>query len=224
MRTSSRASYDLTANVTPAPGRLELVRQFLNTADFENGTDEFETPRSTRRWLVAKRLLPRNRRVSEPERIRLIELREGLRALTWANNGAPLRRDALVRLNRHASTVSIGVRFDKIGNVRFVVAAADVDHTISALVAIVCESVRDGSWSRLKACREQKCGWTFYDASRNRVGTWCSMAVCGNRAKTRAYRIRHSATRQHDQSFAHRRTRVRDRRSLRVPKSRSARS
>ena len=46
----------------------------------------------------------------------------------------------------------------------------------------------DGTWRRLKACREDTCQWAFYDRSKNRSGTWCSMAVCGNRAKARAYR------------------------------------
>ncbi|MGH2778535.1 MAG: CGNR zinc finger domain-containing protein, partial [Actinomycetota bacterium] len=31
----------------------------------------------------------------------------------------------------------------------------------------------------------------FYDHSKNRSGKWCTMRVCGNRAKTRAYRERH---------------------------------
>jgi predicted RNA-binding Zn ribbon-like protein len=46
----------------------------------------------------------------------------------------------------------------------------------------------DGSWSRLKACRN--CCWSFYDYSPNRSATWCSMQLCGNRKKTRAYRRR----------------------------------
>ncbi|HEV2869799.1 MAG TPA: CGNR zinc finger domain-containing protein, partial [Actinomycetota bacterium] len=31
----------------------------------------------------------------------------------------------------------------------------------------------------------------FYDHSTNRSGTWCTMSVCGNRRKARAYRRRH---------------------------------
>ncbi len=207
MRTSSLVSYDLNANVTPAPGRLELVRQFLNTADFENETDELETPDGARRWLVAQRLLARNAHVGEGERIKLFELRDGLRALAWANNGAPVGREALARLNRLASTASIGALFDESGDVRLVVDRGDVDRAVSALLAIVWEAIRDGSWSRLKACRGERCGWAFYDASRNRVGTWCSMAVCGNRAKTRAYRIRQRATVSREQKPGARRTR-----------------
>ena len=48
------------------------------------------------------------------------------------------------------------------------------------------QSVADGTWSRLKACREDDCHWAFYDRSRNRSGQWCVMAVCGNRNKARA--------------------------------------
>jgi predicted RNA-binding Zn ribbon-like protein len=47
----------------------------------------------------------------------------------------------------------------------------------------------DGTWERLKACRN--CYWSFYDYSPNRSATWCSMQICGNRQKTRAYRRRH---------------------------------
>jgi predicted RNA-binding Zn ribbon-like protein len=52
----------------------------------------------------------------------------------------------------------------------------------------------DGSWSRLKACRNHGCRWAFYDYSRNRSASWCSMQLCGNRTKTRTYRRRRGAT------------------------------
>jgi predicted RNA-binding Zn ribbon-like protein len=43
----------------------------------------------------------------------------------------------------------------------------------------------------MKACAlHDSCEWAFYDWSKNRSGTWCDMAVCGNRAKARAYRER----------------------------------
>ena len=56
------------------------------------------------------------------------------------------------------------------------------------LVACALGAMLDGSWGRLKACRN--CHWSFYDYSPNRSATWCSMQLCGNRAKTRAYRRR----------------------------------
>ena len=59
------------------------------------------------------------------------------------------------------------------------------------LLAIVVEAQAAGTWARLKACPAEDCHWAFYDASRNRSRTWCSMQGCGNRAKARAYRARH---------------------------------
>jgi predicted RNA-binding Zn ribbon-like protein len=45
---------------------------------------------------------------------------------------------------------------------------------------------------RVKLCRADDCGWLFVDASRNRSRRWCDMSDCGNRAKARRFRTRHS--------------------------------
>jgi predicted RNA-binding Zn ribbon-like protein len=57
----------------------------------------------------------------------------------------------------------------------------------------VTRAVVDGNWERLKACPLEGCLWAFYDRSKNRSRRWCSMDVCGNVAKARAYRQRHAA-------------------------------
>jgi predicted RNA-binding Zn ribbon-like protein len=46
---------------------------------------------------------------------------------------------------------------------------------------------------RFKACRNDRCRWVFFDASKNRSSTWCSMASCGSRIKARTYRQRRRA-------------------------------
>lgn len=48
-----------------------------------------------------------------------------------------------------------------------------------------CTDTRRRAWSRVKVCARDTGRWAFYDASRNRSGTWCSMQVCGNREKMR---------------------------------------
>ena len=35
----------------PAPGRLDLVRRFVNTQDVEDGIEELATPAAARAWL-----------------------------------------------------------------------------------------------------------------------------------------------------------------------------
>ena len=54
------------------------------------------------------------------------------------------------------------------------------------------ELQRDGSWARLKACRNPDCHWAYYDRSHAGRGAWCDMAVCGNRMKNRTLRSRRS--------------------------------
>jgi predicted RNA-binding Zn ribbon-like protein len=49
-----------------------------------------------------------------------------------------------------------------------------------------------GAWPRLKACTDEDCQWAFFDTTRNRSRTWCSMEECGNKEKTRRYRQRRS--------------------------------
>jgi predicted RNA-binding Zn ribbon-like protein len=58
---------------------------------------------------------------------------------------------------------------------------------------IVHGAIADGTWQRLKACRDHSCEWAFYDHTKNRSGAWCTMEECGNRAKARSYRERHGA-------------------------------
>jgi predicted RNA-binding Zn ribbon-like protein len=152
-----------------APEPLRQVQLLVNSVDLEHERD----------WLpdwLAERGLPAS------QRARAAALREALRALVLANNGIRLEREALDVLNAAAVRVSAVVGED--ASLRF---AANGD-ALDDVVAIALTAMLDGTWSRLKACRN--CRWCFYDYSPNRSATWCSMQLCGNRKKTRAYRAR----------------------------------
>uniref|UniRef100_UPI0011B05F6F CGNR zinc finger domain-containing protein n=1 Tax=Streptomyces sp. FM008 TaxID=1983802 RepID=UPI0011B05F6F len=70
-------------------------------------------------------------------------------------------------------------------------AATDYALLLTARVAAaVARGSLDGSWQRLKACEDETCRWAYYDRSPAGRGRWCSMEVCGARAKMRAYRAR----------------------------------
>jgi predicted RNA-binding Zn ribbon-like protein len=173
-----------------APGELELVRDFLNTIDVEEGIEEIGTPEELSAWLAAHGL-ENARELDDGDVLRAIAMREGLRALTLANNGEPLAGDAVTRLNSIAGETQLRVRFDDQGRPSLEPAGAGAEAALGELLAIVFRSMAEGTWPRLKACRADTCQWVFYDRSKNRSGTWCSMAVCGNRAKARSYRERH---------------------------------
>jgi predicted RNA-binding Zn ribbon-like protein len=44
--------------------------------------------------------------------------------------------------------------------------------------------------SRLRTCGNPRCRWVFHDGTRSGTRRWCSMAVCGNRAKLHRFRQR----------------------------------
>jgi predicted RNA-binding Zn ribbon-like protein len=111
--------------------------------------------------------------------------REAMRALLRANNGEPRNRAAIETLNEISFDAALRVRFDDMGGTCLEPVGR---RPLAALLAAVHTAMADGTWSRLKACRH--CRWVFYDDSKNRSATWCSMRLCGNRAKTRAYRER----------------------------------
>jgi predicted RNA-binding Zn ribbon-like protein len=79
---------------------------------------------------------------------------------------------------------------------RPVPAGAGPSAGLAALLLIAAEAATAGTWSRLKVCSADDCRWAFYDRSPTRSGCWCSMAGCGARAKSRAYRQRAAASGQ----------------------------
>ena len=124
-----------------------------------------------------------------------IELREALRALLLANSGNPLERGTIGKLNAATARASLRVNFEGDGGSSLSPEREGVDGALASLLAIVFSSMVEGTWPRLKACRADTCQWAFYDKSKNRSAHWCSMAVCGNRAKARVYRRRKAAGR-----------------------------
>jgi predicted RNA-binding Zn ribbon-like protein len=173
-----------------APGRLELVRSFVNTLDVEDGVDELADPASLASWLREHGLM-RGGAATRAEVEQARRVREALRALLLANNGLSTRKQAGAVLDAAARRSRLSVRFRPKGS-RLEPTAGGVDGALGRLLAIVAGAMLDGTWARLKACRADDCRWAFYDHARNHSRTWCSMAVCGNRAKARAYRSRRS--------------------------------
>jgi predicted RNA-binding Zn ribbon-like protein len=174
----------------PAPAPLEVVRQFVNTLDVETGEDELARAIGARDWLADHELLDATVRLTSADQRRVVAVREALRALLLANNGVPLEPDAVEVLNAVSERAPLEARFDPAGRVGVTGRRGGIDGALGQLLAVVVQAVADGTWTRLKACREDECQWAFYDRSRNRSGQWCVMAVCGNRNKARSYRER----------------------------------
>ena len=170
-----------------APGELALVQSFINShydLEFDHGADLFATPEALTGWL-ARHGPPAAETLADSDARRAIKVREGLRALA-AGRGP----DVFKELNEGATGATLEVRFGAAGPRLVPVGATALDRMIARVLAGTAAAIADGSWQRLKICPGVDCGWAFYDGSRNLSGRWCSMRVCGGRAKARAHYIR----------------------------------
>lgn len=171
-----------------APGRLELVRAFINSVDYFDEQEDLGNPRALGRWLNERGLLKAGHEPSEAEFRRAIDLREGLRAVLFTHNGGELDQDAVARLDRVAARATLSVGFSPEPDLQ--PAAKGVDGALAQLLGLVAEARADGNWERMKACAHDPCSWAFYDQSKNRSKRWCRMDTCGNIEKARAHRAR----------------------------------
>ncbi len=184
-----------------APGPLELVRLFVNTFDPEYpDRDPFLSADAAGTWLVKHGLEPVAD--SEEERASVRQLREALRSELLAHTGAEDERESWERLATQLNGTGLEVVFDSARGVSLgPPPAADGLRALRATIASrIYDAVRGGEWRRLKACRKETCLFAFYDRSKNGSGTWCDMAVCGNRVKAQRRRARERvpATRGHN--------------------------
>ena len=131
--------------------------------------------------------------LAEGDLARAVAVREALRNVLEAHHGeVPDPRD-LELLNAAAAAAPVKVVLDAGGAATLSAAAHGLEAGLSRLFAIIECASWEGAWTRLKVCPEETCRAAFYDHSRNRSGTWCDMAVCGNRNKARAFRRRRAA-------------------------------
>ncbi|MFI0409719.1 CGNR zinc finger domain-containing protein [Actinomadura sp. 3N508] len=172
-----------------------LLRDFVNTLNVEAAEDELATPELLAAWLAGRGLVPAGARASGTDLTTAIALREGLREALSAHHGSAHHgpRGAGFPEELDDALAALPLRVTLTG-ARPGLVPLDPPGTAAAglarLAAAIMDSVAAGSWPRLKACQEDTCRWAFLDTSKNRSRAWCSMSVCGNRTKTRAYRAR----------------------------------
>ncbi|WP_089102323.1 CGNR zinc finger domain-containing protein [Streptomyces hyaluromycini] len=162
---------------SPAPGGLALVEALVNTLDLESGADALDTADGRARLGITEAELP-------PARV----LRESLRATLLAHAGYPPHREVtpLGELFAQAPLYAAVDPADGAARLR----PADGDALLSRVAAAVATAAIEGTWTRLKACEADTCHWAYYDRSPAGRGRWCSMQVCGARAKMRRYRAK----------------------------------
>ncbi|TDD91019.1 CGNR zinc finger domain-containing protein [Actinomadura rubrisoli] len=186
------------AEARPGGDAALLLRDFVNTLDVESGNDGFTSPARLAAWLAERGLVTARVKATGADLTAAIALREGLRAamLVHHDPSAPDLpgeaddalgddlEDALAALPLRISFTGASPSLLPLGS------PGEAATGLARVAAAIMDAAAAGTWARLKVCQEDTCRWAFLDTSKNRSRSWCSMSVCGNRTKTRAYRAR----------------------------------
>lgn len=164
------------------PNWVEPLLELANTLDLETGIDAIAGLDAFRSWVD-------DPAASRRSHARALELRGFVRdALERHHDGG----DDDEQL-RGIETIADGLplRWTLTGEPRVTADGGAADRALVDVVWAVAMARRDGVWHRLRLCPASDCGEAFYDGSRSGTRRWCSMELCGNRAKVQAFRERH---------------------------------
>jgi predicted RNA-binding Zn ribbon-like protein len=125
---------------------------------------------------------------------RAIDLRETLDCLfrSIAVGSSPSRR-CLAKFNRFLADLRIPDSIIRRGS-EFVRAPGDFsvrsDGPLWPIIDAAASLLTSPHRARIRECGESTCRWLFLDRSKNQSRQWCSMKICGNRAKLQRFRAR----------------------------------
>ena len=173
---------------------------FLNTVAVMDGrlVDFFQTDEDVLRWLNRAGLTDG----AEPPRFAASALLNTARSLREVIRDLVEKRKAGVR----ADTAAFNTFLTKVGSYpRLVwdsrkpprIERVREPKTPAHLLALLAESAADllanGDFDLIRKCEDAGCVLWFYDRTKSHRRRWCSMAMCGNRNKVKAFRQRQQA-------------------------------
>jgi predicted RNA-binding Zn ribbon-like protein len=119
------------------------------------------------------------------------EIRENIyRMLSDTAQGRPIRTTDLKGFNKAlASMLSHSRLAPYEGGLRWDWDSRpdELDSVIWPVVKSAVDLMTSEATKRVGQCADERCGWLFWDLSRNRSRRWCDMKDCGNRAKVRRF-------------------------------------
>ena len=175
------------------PPAIRLVRDFVNTYEPQIDLETWSTADALKNWLFEEHLVPTDAQVTDTDLAVALTVREGLRNILLRHAGHEPDLAAVDSLSDALASLPLRVDFGSDGYRLISTRNDDFGLALGQLLDAVRQSNEDRTWPRLKVCARETCRWAFYDASRNQVRRWCSMAGCGNYIKMRrAYASRKS--------------------------------
>jgi CGNR zinc finger/Putative stress-induced transcription regulator len=188
--------------IKTAPGGLALVQDLLNTAPAgkprepdllgHRGIAQEWLGEALPEWTKAThRAAPGHAALTEHDIARLRTFRNALHELVASGNsggepGTPASRPPL-------PSPTVTLKLDGTGQVYAEPHGEGWKALVSLVLIEIFEAQRSGVWQRLKTCRNPRCAVAFFDRSRNNIGVWHDVHICGNALNLRAYRARRRA-------------------------------
>ena len=132
-------------------------------------------------------------------------LREWFRGFVRKRMGRPLKAEALAELKPLNRLLERDETFRRIAHrprqkepfeVETMRRWRDPEALLLPVGEALARLVSTENFSHVKACKGRTCTLLFADHTRGHARRWCSMAVCGNRAKQAAHRRRVKARRR----------------------------
>jgi predicted RNA-binding Zn ribbon-like protein len=161
-----------------------LLQEFVNTNDQLARRDAIANPAELSTWLTEHGLIERDTAITPSDHERALAAREAVRMFLSRDRGRPSELE-IALLDEVGRRARLQWSFTADGTVALVARAGGLMGALGTILAPLLSAAVTGSLERMKTCRN--CRWVFYDYSKNRSATWCSMAVCGSRAKARRH-------------------------------------
>ena len=118
------------------------------------------------------------------------ELREWFRGYVKKRKGHALASSDLRGLEQHGEIVANGPDATTAFSFRTVRRWQSAESLLMPIAEALAKLVCEEDFTQVKACEGPACTLLFADHTRGHARRWCSMAVCGNRAKVAAHRAR----------------------------------
>ncbi|MFT4122907.1 MAG: CGNR zinc finger domain-containing protein [Microbacteriaceae bacterium] len=174
----------------PAPAPLHLIQDLANSFDLEGGRESLVGLHDLDAFARSHGMDGVRFSLEDLDRVRL--LRDALRECCIANAGHESDASRFRFLNDTFARAAMSLVIASDAAPALV--ATDPRSGFDLLATHVQDAIyradAQGIWPRLKACESEVCRWVYYDNSPSGRSRWCTMSVCGSRAKMRAYRAR----------------------------------
>jgi len=113
------------------------------------------------------------------------------RSIATGSSSSPV--DQLKKLNQFLRDLTLPSSIGRRGS-EFVLIAGDAsarsDGPLWPIVDAAVGLLTSAERARVRECGEFSCRWLFLDTTKNQSRRWCSMKICGNRAKAERFRAR----------------------------------